>query len=230
VPSAPSDGWRYKGADHLYLAVISAFGQARGSARLEYRASRRLGVDEVRLTRERYRSRLLGWITSPTSIPLALKKRVRPAPKGWYAVALLTAPLLVTAVLLVLSLSSPEYLPTILTTSDKAALLLTGIVGSLGAGIFEELGWTGFATPTLLRLRHGVLATGLIVGALWGVAHFPLYYWASGNLSGALSPALLVAAQVLAWFPAYRVLMVWVYERTESLLLAMLMHVSLTLA
>jgi membrane protease YdiL (CAAX protease family) len=147
----------------------------------------------------------------------------------WYAVALLTAPLLVTAVLFALSLISPEFLPTIITTSDKAALLLMGIVGTFVGGIFEELGWTGFATPTLLRrMRYGVLGTGLIVGSLWGVAHFPLYYWASGNLSGALSPVLLVAAQVLAWFPAYRVLMVWVYDRTESLLLAMLMHASLT--
>src|SRR5215213_4539252 len=147
----------------------------------------------------------------------------------WYAVALLTAPLLVTAILFALSLSSPDYLPTILTTSDKGALLLQGIVGTFVGGIFEELGWTGFATPTLLRrMRYGVLTTGLIVGVLWGVAHFPLYYWASGDLSGALLPAV-VAANVLAWFPPYRVLMVWVYERTNgSLLLAMLMHGSCT--
>src|SRR5215207_1138467 len=106
----------------------------------------------------------------------------------WYAVVLLTAPLLSVAVLLALSLTSPEYLPTILTTSDKAALLLLGIVGTLVGGIFEELGWTGFATPTLLRrMRHGVLTTGFIVGVLWGVAHLPLYYWgASGDLSRAL--------------------------------------------
>jgi uncharacterized protein len=147
----------------------------------------------------------------------------------WYAVALLTAPLLVTAVLFALSLSSPEYLPTILTISDKVALLLLGIVGTLVGGIFEELGWTGFATPTLLRrMRYGVLTTGLIVGVLWGVAHFPLYYWgASGDLSGALLVAVM-AANVFAWFPPYRVLMVWVYGRTESLLLAMLMHGSAT--
>jgi membrane protease YdiL (CAAX protease family) len=147
----------------------------------------------------------------------------------WYAVALLTAPLLVTAILFALSLSSPDYLPTILTTSDKGALLLQGIVGTLVGGIFEELGWTGFATHTLLRrMRHGVLATGLFVGVLWGVAHLPLYYWgASGDLSGAFLLAV-VAANVLAWFPPYRVLMVWVYDRTESLLLAMLMHGSAT--
>jgi uncharacterized protein len=135
---------------------------------------------------------------------------------------------LVTATLFALSLTSSEYLPTILTTSDKVSLLLLGIVGALVGGFFEELGWTGFATPTLLRrMRYGVLGTGLIVGVLWGVAHFPIYYWASGDLSGALLPALL-AAQVLAWFPPYRVLMVWVYDRTESLLVAMLMHGSLT--
>jgi uncharacterized protein len=147
----------------------------------------------------------------------------------WYAVALLTSPLVSVSVLLALSLSSPEYLPTIFTTSDKVSLLLLGIVGTMVGGIFEELGWTGFATPTLLRrLRYGVLSTGLIVGVLWGVAHFPLYYWQSADLSGVLLPAV-VAANVLAWFPPYRVLMVWVYERTNgSLLLAMLMHGSAT--
>jgi membrane protease YdiL (CAAX protease family) len=147
----------------------------------------------------------------------------------WYGVALLTAPLLVTAILFALSLSSPEYLPTILTTSDKGALLLQGIVGTFVGGIFEELGWTGFATHTLLRrMRHGVFATGLFVGVLWGVAHLPVYYWpASSDLSGALLLAV-VAANILAWFPPYRILMVWVYDRTESLLLAMLMHGSAT--
>jgi len=52
------------------------------------------------------------------------------------------------------------------------------IVGTMVGGILEELGWTGFATPTLLRrMRYGVLATGLIVGVLWGMAHLPIYYW-----------------------------------------------------
>src|ERR671913_664966 len=69
----------------------------------------------------------------------------------WYAVALLTAPLLVTVTLLALSLSSPEFLPRILTSNEKAALLLFGIGwGLVGGGLLEELGWTGFAVPTLL--------------------------------------------------------------------------------
>jgi hypothetical protein len=40
----------------------------------------------------------------------------------------------------------------------------------VAVGFFEELGWTGFATPRL-RLRHGFLATGLIVGVPWGAWH-----------------------------------------------------------
>ena len=139
----------------------------------------------------------------------------------WYAVALLTAPLLVTAVSLALSLLSPEFLPAIFTTDDKAPLLLSGLAAGLMVGIFEELGWTGFAIPRL-RLRYGVLTTGLIVGLLWGAWHF-LLFWEPGSFSGALPLALLLV-RLFSWLPAYRVLMVWVYDRTGSLLVAMLMH------
>ena len=145
----------------------------------------------------------------------------------WYAIALLTAPLSVTAVLLALSLTSSEFLPGILTTSDKATLLLIGIMAGLMVGIFEELGWTGFAIPAL-RQRYGVLGTGLIVGLLWGAWHFPLFFWGSGISAGALPPAIYLLIVLFTWLPAYRVLMVWVYDRTDgSLLVAILMHVSL---
>jgi membrane protease YdiL (CAAX protease family) len=144
----------------------------------------------------------------------------------WYAVALLTAPLLYGAISLALSLTSPEYLPSIFTTDEKASLLLMGIAyGLIGGGFLEELGWTGFAIPRM-RLRYSVLGTGLIVGLLWGAYHFSVIFWGSSP-SGALPLAILLA-QLFAWLPAFRVLMVWVYERTQSLLLAMLMHASLS--
>jgi uncharacterized protein len=150
----------------------------------------------------------------------------------WYAVALLTAPLLFTAVLLALSLTSPIFLPGIFTTDDKATLLLSGIAGGLVVGIFEELGWTGFAVPRL-RLRYDILTTGLIVGVLWGAWHFLTNgFWPSSSLSGGLSLSLFLPAHLFTFLvgqlPAYRVLMVWVYDRTGSLLVAMLMHASLT--
>ena len=149
----------------------------------------------------------------------------------WYAAALLTAPLLMlTAAPLALSLLFPEFLPRIFTSDDKAAILLFGIAMGLAAGFFEELGWTGFAVPRL-RLRHGVFTTGLIVGVLWGAWHILLNLWSSGTSSGALSVTLFLHSFLFSVgvLPAFRVLMVWVYERTGgSLLVAMLMHASLT--
>ena len=154
----------------------------------------------------------------------------------WYAIALLTAPLSMTAALLALSLTSPVYLPGILTTSDKVSMVLFGIaVGLIGGGFLEELGWTGFAIPRLLA-RHSVLATGLIVGVLWGAWHvLTNALWASGSSLGAgelsLAGFLIVRSfdLLVGQLLAYRVLMVWIYERSGgSLLVAILMHASLT--
>jgi membrane protease YdiL (CAAX protease family) len=162
-----------------------------------------------------------GWVGFRELVSRLLRWRVV---TRWYVVALLTAPLSTAAVLLALSLFSPEFLPIVFTSGDKATLLLLGIVGGLTVGFFEELGWTGFAIPRM-RLRYGVLATGLIVGLLWGAWHF-LLFWESDSFSGAF-PLVLLLARLFSWLPAYRVLMVWVYNRTESLLVAILMHVSL---
>jgi len=149
----------------------------------------------------------------------------------WYAIALLTGPLLVSGVLFALSLHSPAYLPGIVTAKDKAGLLLFGVAWALtGGGLLEETGWTGFAVPTL-RLRRGAVATGLIVGLMWGVWHFLIAFWASGSMSGGQSIAVFVTGFIvfyLAALPAYRILMVKVYDRTRSLLNAMLMHASLS--
>lgn len=142
----------------------------------------------------------------------------------WYAVAFLTAPLSTAATLLALSLFSPEFIPSIFISQDKAALLLMGIMAGLIVGIFEELGWTGFAIPRM-RSRYGIFATGLIVGLLWGAWHF-LLFWESDSFSGVL-PLMLLLARLFSWLPAYRILMVWVYDRTESLFIAILMHMSL---
>jgi uncharacterized protein len=147
----------------------------------------------------------------------------------WYGVALLATPLLATAILFALSLASPLFLPSIVTTDDKASLLLLGIGVGLFGALFEEPGWTGFAIPELRR-RYGILATGLIVGLLWGMWHFLLTFWASGDSSGAFSLSLLLPPLLfyVAVLPVYRVLMVWVYDRTNgSLFVAMLMHASL---
>jgi len=149
-----------------------------------------------------FRSRLLRW-------------RVR---GRWYATALLTAPLYFTAAGLALSAFSPAFLPGVLVADDKAALLLRGMVVAVSAGFFEELGWTGFAVPALRR-RHGAVTTGLVVGVLWGVWHFLPKIWGAAAFDLlAYMPADLSCAVV--GLTGFRILMVWVYERTGSLLVA----------
>jgi membrane protease YdiL (CAAX protease family) len=143
----------------------------------------------------------------------------------WYG-ALLISPLLAAIVLFALSLVSPNFAPGIVTSNDKAALLVFGLVGGLAAGFFEELGWTGFAVPKL-RLRHSVLVTGLMVGLLWGAWHFMADLWGEADHS----EVLFLFHFLFLWgvaLTAYRLLMMWVYDHTGSLLFAQLMHASFT--
>ena len=131
----------------------------------------------------------------------------------WYAVALLTAPIVMTTTLLALSSTSPAFLPGIFTSDHKTSLVLVALAVGLSAGVFEELGWTGFAIPAFGR-RHGVLATGLIVGIWWSAWHLLPNVWSSRAAAGELATSVFLAATafgvVVGYLTAFRVLMVWV--------------------
>ena len=141
----------------------------------------------------------------------------------WYLVALLTAPLLMAAIIFVPSLRSPAFVPAIVTSDDRLGLVMTGIVLGLVVSFFEELGWTGFATPEL-RKRHGFLPTGIFMGLIWGAWHYPLF---SGSSSGAIPPTLYIAVLLFSFLIPFRILMIWVYDRTKSVLVVLLMHAPL---
>jgi membrane protease YdiL (CAAX protease family) len=144
----------------------------------------------------------------------------------WYAVAVLAAPLTVFGTLFALSIISPAFVPGILTASDKISLVALALAVSLIGPFCEEIGWTGFAIPRM-RKRHSLIATGITVGILWGAWH------GLGNLFGAATsagtfPLLLFMPIILfSFLPPFRVLMVWVYDHTESLFMAYVMHSSL---
>lgn len=144
----------------------------------------------------------------------------------WYAAALFSAPLIQGSVLMALSFSAPLYLPPIITSSERADLLLPAIAYGIVGGLMEELGWTGFAIPRL-REQFNVLTTGVIVGVVWGVWHMLQMWWVGSTSFGEVAPAVFLPAYFLtaiAALTAYRVLMVWVYDRTRSLFVAVLMH------
>lgn len=67
------------------------------------------------------------------------------------------------------------------------------------------------------------MTTGLFMGLLGGVWHIPMFA-GSTDPNGTVPAAFLVAVSLFAWPPRYRVLMVWVYDRTASLFVAMLMQ------
>lgn len=153
----------------------------------------------------------------------------------WYASALLIAPLTVVTSLIVLSQFSHEFLPGFLSTQNKETMeglfttnLLFLLFVALLTGFLEELGWTGFAIPRL-RLRYGLFTTGIIVGFLWGAWHLVSNLWGSSASAGMLPIALYMAALLFTFLPPYRILMVWVYDNTKSLFVAILMHASLVI-
>lgn len=136
----------------------------------------------------------------------------------WYAVALLTNPLLLAAILWALSeLVSPAYVP-----GFQAFGLFIGLV----AGFFEEIGWTGFATPRLLK-RNTPLKAGLILGLLWALWHMLADFSGNIHAMGGNWPLSFFIYWILP-LTAYRILMTWVYANTRSVLLAQLMHASYT--
>jgi hypothetical protein len=147
----------------------------------------------------------------------------------WYAAALLVAPLSILVVLLALSVVSPVFVPRLAVEDDRLALLQYSVVSALLVGVFEEIGWTGFAVP-LLRRRHGVLATGLIVGLLYVAWKLLIVYLVEAvvRTPGALPMVVFLPATLLTWQVAYRVVLVWVYDRTGGLPVAMVMATSLT--
>lgn len=147
----------------------------------------------------------------------------------WYAAALLIAPVVILAVLLVLAQISFAYLPRLYTTDDRIFLVQFSIISALLVGILEELGWTGFATELLLKRKNGILKTGLVVGVLYAAWNFLVVFSVSSQTAaaGELPMVVFMPLVLFTWLPTFRVLMVWVYSHTRSLLVAMLMHTSL---
>lgn len=147
-------------------------------------------------------SRLIRWRLSPR----------------WYAISLLTNPLIVLATLSMFAiLVSPVYRP----ICDPIMFIF-----GLGAGIFEEIGWTGFVTP---RIAHKAawLPAAIGFGILHGLWHMlGDFLGASYGLGVYWLPFYLVFW--IGALAAYRVFMVWVYQHTESLLLGILLHTVFT--
>lgn len=135
---------------------------------------------------------------------------------GWYAAALLTFPTLIGGVLWSLSvLVSPDFAP---------GFIAFGIVAGLLAGFIEETGWMGFAYPRM-EARLGTWRATIYLALLHGLWHALAGYLGEGPAYGVYWLPRFVALWLVA-MTAMRVLLVWIYRNTGSLLLAQLTHAS----
>jgi len=136
----------------------------------------------------------------------------------WYAVAVLTIPaILLTLLSLLCGFFDPAFSPRF-----QWPLFAIGFI----AGSFEEIGWTGFATPRLAA-RYSLAVAGLSLGLTWAFWHLLVDFRYNIETMGIAWP-LEFAIVYLATLTPYRMLMTWVYSHTESLLLAIVMHASFT--
>jgi uncharacterized protein len=92
-----------------------------------------------------------------------------------------------------------------------------------GSALGEELGWRGFALPRM-QARHSALAASLIVGAAWGIYHFPLFLLGSPTRPLALFLPFAIGAVIMSIFYT------WMYNGTGgSLLIVVLLHAATNL-
>jgi membrane protease YdiL (CAAX protease family) len=135
--------------------------------------------------------------------------------RRWYAIALFTPPFLILGVLFFLSHAK--------SFDFKANFFPLGILYGLPAGFFEEIGWTGYALKKLL-IKKNVIRSGIVLGFLWSCWHIPVIdFLGSASPHGEYLVAFFFA--FMAIMMAIRMLMVWVYAQTGSVLIVQLMHI-----
>lgn len=136
----------------------------------------------------------------------------------WYGFALLIPPVLILFTLYTLSeLVSPIYAP---------GFFALGITYGLLAGYFEEIGWMGFAYGKMKK-RVGTLKAAIFLGLVWGTWHLVAGFLGSFTTLGVYWLPNFLALWIIG-MTATRVLIVWIYENTQSILLCQLMHASST--
>jgi membrane protease YdiL (CAAX protease family) len=151
------------------------------------------------------------------------RRIVRVRFKLWFYLAVTLLPLalhlLQYAVALVWGADPPSFSPV-------AVLSAVGVFVAqlLRSGGQEELGFRGFFQHRM-RERVGAIPTSVVVGTLWFFWHLPLYVWISSATQFGRSLIVGLVTQIAVTF-----LFTWVYDRTKSILLAMILHASINTA
>lgn len=125
---------------------------------------------------------------------------------AWWLLVLGTAALAVLGLVVPLVLGDP--VPEVAAFGRYSGIAEIGLLGVTAVallvnGVGEEAGWRGFAADRLLD-RHGLRTTALIVAAVWGGWHLPLF-WVNesfrtfGLLAVGWAVGLVAGSIVLTW-------------------------------
>ena len=98
--------------------------------------------------------------------------------------------------------------------------MLLAMVFSTPVQAGEEIGWRGYALPRLAD-RVGLGSASVILGVVWAAWHLPLFFIPEADTFGQSFVAYLLVVTALS------VAMAWLFWRTGSLLLTMLMHAAI---
>jgi membrane protease YdiL (CAAX protease family) len=135
-------------------------------------------------------------------------------PVKWYLLALITPPLLILITLI--------FLKTFIASAYTPNFFALGFLFGIPAGFLEEIGWTGYAFPKM-RMKYSFVKTSVLLGFIWGLWHLPVI-----DFLGAASPhgkyVILFAFAFISAMAAIRVIISWIYLKTNSIILAQLMH------
>ncbi|MET0938516.1 MAG: type II CAAX endopeptidase family protein [Gaiellaceae bacterium] len=134
---------------------------------------------------------------------------------GWWIAVLLVSALGFGAIGLSVLVGGESPNVTVTIPGAVALFVFFLFPGSAGG---EEIGWRGFALPQLQAARSALRAS-LLLGAVWGVWHLPLYLVGTD-----IRPLSLFAPWVVLTVAA-SVIYTWIYNGTGgSLLLVVLFH------
>ena len=139
----------------------------------------------------------------------------------WYLVALLLFPILIGGSLF-LAVATGEPLPVMEAFAQPIAIPISFVVVLFTSGpLQEEFGWRGFAQDRL-QGRWSALRASIVVGAMWGAWHLPLFFVPQMGAYYQRPIWGLVLSTILISIP-----IAWVYNNTgRSILAAILMHAS----
>jgi membrane protease YdiL (CAAX protease family) len=139
----------------------------------------------------------------------------------WYALVLFAPAVLMVCALVINAVleATTLRLPTVGNWAAVLALFVFTLL--FGGPLGEEIGWRGYALPRL-QSRQSSLVASVVLGAVWGLWHLPLF-WIEGSLQAGI-PATWFVASIVAESIVYT----WVYNHTRgSLLPVCLFHAAI---